>query len=111
MRMQWLSLFMAAGILATAGCNKRDPAPPVNPEEQKIDEPAGPPVFEDITAASGIDFTYRNGEDTANHLSILESLGGGVALIDYDGDGLLDVFIPGGGGFAGKDKKDIIGFP
>src|SRR5205814_7618366 len=31
---------------------------------------------------------------------ILESLGGGVALIDYDGDGFLDIFIPGGGYYS-----------
>src|SRR5687767_3980224 len=42
------------------------------------EELAGPALFEDITAASGVKFTYRNGEDTANHLAILESLGGGV---------------------------------
>ena len=33
------------------------------------------------------------------------------ALIDYDGDGLLDVFITGGGGYAGPDDKDIVGLP
>jgi hypothetical protein len=65
------------------------------------EESPGPPLFEDVTAASGLRFVHRNGEDTANHLSILESLGGGVALLDYDGDGLLDVFLPGGGFFAG----------
>ena len=69
------------------------------------------PLFDDITAASGIAFTYRNGEDTANHLSILESLGGGVGLIDFDGDGLLDIFLTGGGAFAGDDKKTIVGHP
>ena len=37
--------------------------------------------------------------------SILESLGGGVALLDYDGDGLLDVFLTGGGCFAGADTQ------
>jgi hypothetical protein len=68
-------------------------------------------LFNDITASSGVDFTYRNGEDTANHLAILESLGGGVALLDFDGDGLLDIFLTGGGGFAGLDKKDIVGLP
>jgi hypothetical protein len=80
-------------------------------ETRKEEQDEGPPLFEDVTAASGIDFSYRNGEDTADHLSILESLGGGVALIDYDGDGLLDVFLPGGGGFAGPDKKQIVGRP
>jgi hypothetical protein len=97
-------------LLLMLGCaQKQKQVSPAN--EQKEEELAGPALFEDITAASGVRFTYRNGEDTANHLSILESLGGGVGLIDFDGDGLLDVFLPGGGGFAGKDKRDIVGFP
>jgi hypothetical protein len=75
------------------------------------EEVTGPALFEDVTALSGLKFTYRNGEDTANHLSILESLGGGVGLIDYDRDGLLDIFLPGGGGFAGPDKREIVGYP
>lgn len=59
--------------------------------------------FLDKTASSGVDFTYRNGQE-AGHLSIVESLGGGVALFDYDGDGLLDVFVPGGGGYEKGPK-------
>src|SRR5262249_6129266 len=84
--------------------------PPPLPKAEQESEPADP-LFEDVTAASGIAFTYRNGEDTADHLSILESLGGGVGLIDFDGDGLLDVFLPGGGHFTGPDKKEIVGHP
>lgn len=64
----------------------------------------GPPLFQDVTAASGIDFTYRSGEE-ADLYTILESLGGGVAMIDYDRDGLLDLFFTGGGYFQGKDIK------
>lgn len=52
--------------------------------------------FEDVTRQSGVDFTYRNGQQ-GNNFFILESLGGGVALLDYDGDGDLDLFIAGGG--------------
>lgn len=68
------------------------------------------PWFRDITADSGLHFTYRNGAE-ADQYTILESLGGGIALLDYDGDGLLDVFIPGGGYFAGAKKTDIKGHP
>jgi hypothetical protein len=67
------------------------------------DEPAytGPPLFRDVTENSGVRFGYRNGEE-ADEYTILETFGGGVALIDYDGDGLLDVFITGGGYFDGR---------
>lgn len=123
MRTPTLSLRFGRGFAIVAslvvgfsaiGCKPPSPAgtsattAPGPPSEEA---PAGPPLFEDITTDSGISFTYRNGEDTANHLSILESLGGGVGLIDFDGDGLLDVFLPGGGGFEGTDKKTIVGYP
>jgi len=64
----------------------------------------------DATAGSGLEFVHRNGEE-ADHLSILESIGGGVGLIDYNGDGLLDVFLTGGGGYGGEAGKDIVGHP
>ena len=71
-----------------------------------------PDLFADVTAGSGIDFTYRNGEDvTPPHLSILESLGGGGAALDYDGDGRLDLFFTGGGHFGGAGGKQILGHP
>src|SRR5262245_16805457 len=97
-------------LLLGVACNQ-PPGPVLAPpfEVAAEEELPGPTLFEDITRASGVRHTYRNGEDTANHLAILESLGGGVALIDYDGDGLLDIFIPGGGIFTGKDRKDITG--
>src|SRR5205823_6511901 len=74
------------------------------------DAPDGPAWFRDVTENSGLSFTYRNGEE-ADQYTILESLGGGVALIDYDGDGLLDLFVTGGGFFDGADKTQIKGHP
>jgi hypothetical protein len=65
-------------------------------------------LFRDITRESGIDVTYHNGQE-ANHYAILESLGGGVGLIDFDRDGLLDVFVPAGGFYDGPgDQTDQI---
>ena len=66
--------------------------------------------FQDATPGSGIDFTFHNGEE-ADNCALLESLGGGVALLDFDGDGLLDIFVTGGGHFAGPDGKLIQGLP
>src|SRR5205814_994217 len=66
-----------------------------------IDAVAGPGLFRDVTTETGIDFTYRNGEESDN-FAILETVGGGVALLDYDGDGLVDIFVTGGGYFEGK---------
>src|SRR5918912_2283901 len=97
---------------ARSSCWRRPagrPTPPTLATTAEAPSVRGP-VFADVTAASGLAFAYRNGEE-ADHYAILESLGGGVALIDYDRDGLLDVFLPGGGYFDGPDKKTIKGHP
>jgi hypothetical protein len=66
--------------------------------------------FENVTGESGISFTYRNGDDARRHY-ILESLGGGVALFDYDNDGDIDVFCTGGGEISRSNPVTIRGRP
>jgi hypothetical protein len=63
-----------------------------------------------MTAMSGVEHTFRTGE-SAGHYAILDMMGGGVAILDYDGDGLMDIFVTGGGYFDGPDKKQIKGHP
>src|SRR6266446_1613127 len=51
-----------------------------------------PIVFTDITKQAGLDkFHHRSG--TAKKESIIETPGSGVALLDYDNDGWLDIYV------------------
>lgn len=56
---------------------------------------ADEPLFVDAAASTGLDFTHVNGAD--GHYYIVEEMGAGVALFDYDNDGDLDVFLVQGG--------------
>lgn len=106
-------------LCLAAGCGSSSPAPDASaspPSAPASDADAPPPLpsaaappttavdprpawFLDRTSAAGIDFTYRNGEE-AGHCAILESLGGGAAILDYDLDGREDLYFTGGGGFG-----------
>ena len=50
--------------------------------------------FTDVTAKSHIDFTQENSATSNKYL--IETMGGGVALFDYDNDGRLDIFFANG---------------
>lgn len=52
--------------------------------------------FEDVTSSVGLNHTYRNGEES-DQFAYIESIGGGLAVLDYDRDGFQDLFFPGGG--------------
>ena len=58
--------------------------------------------FVDATAASGIDFTMTSGGTPSSY--ILEVNGGGVAMLDYDRDGDLDLFFANGATLEEPEK-------
>ncbi|MBC8352395.1 MAG: CRTAC1 family protein [Planctomycetes bacterium] len=92
--------FMIVGIvLSLCGCGRSPDInePPVDVTSGPITElPTSQLKFEDVAADSGVRFTFRNGGESGQ-CTILESLGGGVGALDFDGDGLVDLCFAGGG--------------
>lgn len=52
--------------------------------------------FSDVTAAAGVQWRHENGKTSEKYL--IETMGGGGAFVDYDNDGLQDVFLVNSGG-------------
>src|SRR5690349_19066348 len=48
-----------------------------------------------VTTPSGLTFLHQNSPTSQKYL--IETMGGGVALLDYNNDGLLDIFFVNGG--------------
>ena len=64
-----------------------------------------PVVFTDVTKEAGLDkFHHRSG--TPGKATIIETVGSGVALLDYDNDGWLDIFLLNGSTIAALHGKE-----
>jgi len=69
--------------------------------------PSSLPLFEDVTEKSGINFRHSFGEQKLS--SILEATGSGCAWLDYNNDGLLDLYVVSGrylDGLTNHSKPD-----
>ena len=67
----------------------------------------GPVIFADITARAGMSGAINISGSANNKQFLLEEMGGGVALFDYDNDGWLDIFLVNGTSFdpAVRDRN------
>ena len=81
---------------------------PVNYSSRRtvgVTDPKAPVVFEDVTDKTALaNFKHRSGSPQKNY--IFETTSGGVAIFDYDGDGLADVYLVNGSTMAALDGKE-----
>jgi hypothetical protein len=63
-----------------------------------------PPIrFRNVAAGAGIDFVLENNATPEKHL--IETMPGGVAAFDYNGDGRIDLFFTNGASVPGLEKN------
>jgi enediyne biosynthesis protein E4 len=87
------AVFAVFVLAATAGVTSSRPGGPAAPEV----------TFRDVTQQSGIRFVHNNGAFGKKFLP--ETLGPGVAFIDYDNDGWPDIFLVNGMDWPGLVQK------
>ena len=82
-------------------CAKPPPLSPI-PIPQAVESS---PWFVDEATERGIDFIWKSGAEGKHHMP--EIIGGGVALIDVDGDNDLDLYFVQGGSMFSIGKKQM----
>jgi len=94
---------------AAAGVNTGSPHPPVfDPQHRPITAggfvKSGPIIFQDIAQSAGLaKWQHRMG--TPEKQFILETVGSGVGLLDYDNDGWLDIYLVNGSTYEAMSGK------
>jgi len=65
--------------------------------------PPTPIRFHNVAATAGLDFVLENSPTAEKHL--IETMPGGIAVFDYDGDGLPDIFFSNGASVPSLEKN------
>ena len=68
---------------------------------------AGPVQFIDVTEAAGLAFVHENAATPEKYL--IETMGGGAAWLDFDGDGFLDFYLVNSAATQAFDPDEKLG--
>jgi enediyne biosynthesis protein E4 len=94
----------APGTVSTGGVH----APVLDQEKRPITAggfvDSGPVVFQDVSEKAGLT-RWRHVMGTTEKKFILETVGSGVALLDYDNDGWLDIYLVNGSTYDAESGK------
>jgi hypothetical protein len=103
---RWTSVALLLSTVSTmlAAQGKRKEAHPQTGAPYAADNHPGPAWFVDVAAQAGLTMQNVNGE-AATKQNILETTGGGVAVIDYDHDGWPDILLLNGDSMERSSSK------
>jgi hypothetical protein len=89
------AVVLALSLAVAVGCQDAGPAA----------APAGPLVFQDVTADVGLRFVHDAGP--LGDYFMPQIVGSGVALLDFDNDGLLDIYLVHNAGPSSKSTNRL----
>lgn len=119
MRLNALASIILLFLCASVHVLAQQPSPSPSPERtgrsystaelSKTPPPPGPQArspltFNDATAQSHVNFIHTASKTSFKYL--LETMGGGVAVFDYDNDGRMDLFFTNGAALKDAMSKD-----
>ena len=100
--MRWASLIGLGLVVSLSSCSKTADSEGGSSAKASSNHPAW---FEDATAAMGLDFKHDSGAAGAYFMP--ESIGSGGALLDFDNDGRLDLYLIHNGGRTSASKNRL----
>jgi hypothetical protein len=114
----WIVVLLGSvpGVLAQAPSGTPGPKPQAHAGPQRHPSAPGKPAadkavpapaamqFENVIASSKINFKLKNSVSPQRYT--FETMAGGIALFDYNNDGLLDIFFTNGAAIPSLEKSD-----
>ena len=99
------SFFLISALFVVLSARKQQAQVPE--QTPAVSSSAG--SFVDVTQPLGVNFQYRASHTSKKYL--LETMGAGVALFDYDNDARLDIYLVNGAPLAdpARGERQVVG--